>query len=121
MRIAKILANNVHFAMTVLLLQCIVPALKAAGLPLKFDWAHFFRTFWLGLTIQSAFFACLLYVAGFPFREAVKPVWVRYRQPELRLLILALHLGRKRAFQLVATVVTASYLSLAIYYVWPSP
>lgn len=89
MRTVKIIANNLHFGMTALLLLLIVPALKAAGLPLKFDWPHFFKTFWLGLTIQSAFFACLLYVAGFPVRETIEPVWARYRKQKVRLVILA--------------------------------
>jgi len=90
MRIAKIFAHNFHFGITLLLLLSIAPSLRAAGLPLIFDWAHFFKTFWLGLTIQSAFFACLLYVAAFPIRETVGPVWARYRRQKARLLILAL-------------------------------
>ena len=71
------------------MLLALLPALRAAGLPLTFDWPHFFKTFWLGLTIQSAFFACLLYVAGFPLRETIAPVWERYRRQKARLLILA--------------------------------
>jgi hypothetical protein len=90
MRIAKIIANNLHFGMTGLLLLCIAPSLRAAGLPLQFDWPHFFKTFWLGLTIQSAFFSCLLYVAAFPIRETVGPIWERYRRQRVRFLILAL-------------------------------
>ena len=90
MRIAKIFAHNFHFGITLLLLLSIAPSLRAAGLPLIFDWAHFFKTFWLGLTIQSAFFACLLYVAAFPMLETVGPVWARYRRQKFRLLILAL-------------------------------
>ncbi|MBI4166518.1 MAG: phosphatase PAP2 family protein [Acidobacteria bacterium] len=86
----KNIASNIHFGMTLVLLLSTVPALKAAGLPLRFDWEHFFTTFWIGLTVQSAFFACLLYVAAFPLRETIAPVWDRYRQQKPRLLILAL-------------------------------
>jgi len=88
-RVHKIL-NNLHFAATGLLILGLVPALKMAGLPLQFDWPHFFKTFWLGLTIQSAFFATLLFVAGFSYRETILPVWIRYRQQKVRLIILAL-------------------------------
>ncbi len=89
MRIAKIVARNLHFAMTAACLGLLIPALRAAGMPLRFDWPHLFKTFWLGLTIQSAFFACLLFVAGFPLRDSILPVGQRYRQQPLRLLILA--------------------------------
>jgi hypothetical protein len=62
----------------------------AAKLPLTFDWPHFLRTFWVGLTIQSAFFACLLYLVGFPLRETIQPIWDRNRKQKARWLILAL-------------------------------
>ena len=77
MRILKIIGEKAHLALTVLLAVSLAPALMAAKLPLKFDWAHFLGTFWVGLTIQSAFFACLLYPVGFPFRETIQPIWAR--------------------------------------------
>ena len=74
--------------MTILLLIILVPALRAAKLPLDFEWAHFFQTFWLGLAVQSMVSASALYVIGFPFRETLHPLWERYRRQKLRFLFL---------------------------------
>jgi hypothetical protein len=90
MRMLRIIGEKAHLALSVLAVACVVPAFMAAGLPLNFDWPHFLKTFWLGLTIQSAFFACLLYVVGFPWGETLQPVWDRYRRQKARILILAL-------------------------------
>lgn len=70
-------ARYAHFVATGFLMLALFPALIVAKLPLRFDWPHFLKTFWLGLTIQSAFFACLLFVVGFPLRETIHPVWAR--------------------------------------------
>jgi hypothetical protein len=90
MRILRIIGEKAHLVLTVLGVACLMPAFAAAGLPLQFDWPHFLKTFWLGLTIQSAFFACLLYVVAFPRRETIQPVWEQYRKQKARFLILAL-------------------------------
>jgi hypothetical protein len=86
----KRIGENLHLAVTILLALGLAPALLAAKLPLRFDWPHFLQTFWLGLTIQSAVFASLLYVIGFPLRETIQPLWQRYWNQKPRFLILFL-------------------------------
>ena len=88
MRTLAKIARNLHYGGTIILIILLVPALHAAKLPLSFEWAHFFRTFWLGLAIQSVVFATTLYVIGFPFRETLHPLLARYQRQKLRLLIL---------------------------------
>ena len=53
---------NFDIAATILLAAAIVPAFRAAGLPLRFDWAGYVDN-WVGLTIQAlmaAFLFCLI-------------------------------------------------------------
>jgi len=90
MQLLRTVGEKSHLGVTVLLALGLPLALMAAKLPLKLDWPHFLRTFWVGLIIQSAFFACLLYVAAFPLRKTIQPVWMRYRKQKLRFLILGL-------------------------------
>ncbi|MBZ5516338.1 MAG: phosphatase PAP2 family protein [Acidobacteriia bacterium] len=84
------IGENLHFALTILLAIGLVPALLAAKLPIRFDWPRLLETFWLGLNIQSVFFASLLYIICFPIRETIQPLWRRYWNQKVRFLILFL-------------------------------
>ncbi len=79
---------NAHYWATLLLVVALVPIMRAVGLPLKFAWAEYFVTYWVALTIQSVFAACILYVVGYPYAETVGPIFRRIRNQKARLLFL---------------------------------
>jgi hypothetical protein len=70
----------------VLLVAGLAPALFLLRIPVRFAW-NILLADWLGLCLQSVFFAVLLYLLGFPWRETVAPVWNRYRHDGGRLLL----------------------------------
>ncbi|HLW99683.1 MAG TPA: phosphatase PAP2 family protein [Candidatus Acidoferrales bacterium] len=73
---------------TLALLIALVPIMRAVGLPLKFAWADYFVSFWVALTLQSIFAACVLYVVGSPYAETLGLVIRRIRKQKARLLFL---------------------------------
>jgi len=79
---------NLHYGVTVVLAIALFPALKAAGLPTKIHWSNFLLLYWVGLAIQSMFWACVLYLVGFPARETLLPIGSRYKREKGRFLIL---------------------------------
>ena len=79
---------NLHYGVTAVLAISLLPALKAAGLPTRINWSSFFLTYWVGLAIGSMFWACVLYLVGFPARETLLPIGSRYKREKGRILIL---------------------------------
>ena len=79
---------SAHYWATLLLLMALVPILRAVGLPVRFTWTDYFVSYWLALTTQSAFAACVLYVVGFPYAETLAPVFRRIGKQKTRLLFL---------------------------------
>lgn len=73
--------HNFHYAATAILALALIPALRAAHLPLKFAWTSYFVTYWWSLGFQSMTAAILLYAIGFPseFRQKLTS---RVSQPE---------------------------------------
>lgn len=82
----RFLRENGHYGLTLLLAAALTPALFLLRIPVRFAWNVLLGD-WLGLCLQSVFFAVLLYVLGFPWRETVAPVWNRYRRDRGRLLL----------------------------------
>jgi hypothetical protein len=106
-----------HYWLSLLLCAALVPVLRSQHLPLKFDWTTLFVAYWLFLTAQAIFLAALLYLIGFPSRQAWEPLVARYRQTPVRIAftllyfaILAWAIGVTRA--LVLTVDTIALLEL---------
>jgi PAP2 superfamily len=66
--------RNLHFAVTVFLALCLIPALRNAHLPIRFAWAQYFINFWVVFGIRSLVGALLLFVLGCPkqFKEWLK-------------------------------------------------
>jgi hypothetical protein len=58
--------GKLHFVATVGLVAAILPAFKAAGIPLRFAWAQYFEVYWLAFGVESLFLALLLYSVTFP-------------------------------------------------------
>jgi hypothetical protein len=79
---------SAHYWVTLLMAIALIPILRAVGLPLKFTWADYFESYWLALVVQSAFAACVLYVAAFPYAETVAPTIRRIGRQKARLLFL---------------------------------
>jgi hypothetical protein len=79
---------SAHYWATLLLAIALAPILRAVGLPLRFTWTEYFVSYWLALTAQSAFTACILYVAGSPYAETLAPIFRRIGQQKARLLFL---------------------------------
>lgn len=79
---------RVDYWATLALLIALVPIMRAVGLPLKFGWADYFESYWVALTLQSIFAACLLYVVGSPYAETLGSVIRRIRKQKARLLFL---------------------------------
>ena len=64
------------------------PALRMAGLPLRFTWAAYFRDYWGFLLGESIFGGILLYIVGAPFADTFGKLIRRYRRQKLRLLFI---------------------------------
>jgi len=82
------LAGSFHIFATVALALALVPAFKAAGLPLRFDWPVYFKLYWISLALQSIFAAALLYVLSFPIKDTLGPLWARCRKQKLLIPLL---------------------------------
>ncbi len=89
MRYLRWARENSHVGLTVFLAIALIPGLRLSKLPVSFDWGAYVSSFWIGLSLQSIFFATLLYIIGFPLSETVRPVLVRYWAQKARLIILA--------------------------------
>jgi len=58
--------GKLHLVATVGLVAAIIPALKAAGIPLRFAWTQYFEVYWLAFGVESLFLALILYTVTFP-------------------------------------------------------
>lgn len=88
----RFLRENGHYGLTLLLAAALTPALFLLRIPVRFAW-NILLGDWLGLCLQSVFFAVLLYLLGFPLRKTIVPVWNRYRHDRGHLLLLFLVLS----------------------------
>jgi hypothetical protein len=82
----RFLRENGHYGLTLLLAAALVPALLLLRIPVRFAWNTLLGD-WLSLCVQSVFFAVLLYLLGFPWRETIAPVWNRYRHDRGRFVL----------------------------------
>lgn len=80
-------ASEVHFWLTGLMAMALIPAMRAARLPLRFDWPHLVPA-WVGLMFQATFLACLLYVIGGGYSATLGAVLARYWTDKRRLILL---------------------------------
>ncbi len=80
-------ASEAHFWVTGLMAVALIPVLRAARLPLRFDWPHLLQA-WVGLMFQAVFLACVLYVIGEGYRDTLRPVLLRYWKDKRRLILL---------------------------------
>jgi hypothetical protein len=85
-------ASEVHFWLTGVMALALIPAMRAARLPLRFDWPQLVQA-WVGLMFQATFLACILCVIGGGYRETLRPVLERYWTDKRRLLLLVPLLG----------------------------
>ena len=69
----KHIFRNFHYVATVILALALIPAFRAAHLPLKFAWTSYFVTYWWSLGFQSMMTAVVFYAIGFPseFRRSL--------------------------------------------------
>ena len=67
------LLRNFHYVATVILALALIPAFRAAQIPLKMTWKSYFVTYWWSLGFQSMMAAVVLYAIGFPseFRKSL--------------------------------------------------
>ena len=79
---------DVHYWATVLMAAALPPAIRMAGLPLRFAWASFFETYWGFLVPESTIGAIILYVASAPVTDSLGPFLRRYSRQKLRLLLI---------------------------------
>jgi len=86
-RLLSRVARNAAAVTTALLVVALVPALRAARLPLRFNWPVLLGA-WVGLIFQSLFLACILYGIAGPFESTLKPFLRRYWNDKRRLLLL---------------------------------
>jgi hypothetical protein len=104
---------SAHYWATLLMVAALAPALRMAGLPLRFTWAEYFRDYWGFLVSESIIGGVILYVLGAPVTDSLGPLFRRYSRQKLRLifilpmvLILMLTLGiRAGLLASVATIV----------------
>lgn len=69
-----------HLVASVALAVGLVPAFRAAGLPLHFDWKLYTHTYWVSLSLQTIFATTLLYIIQFPVAETFGPMLSRFRR-----------------------------------------
>ena len=79
---------NVHYWATLLLVALMAPALRLAGLPLRFTWAAYFGDYWVFLLAESIVGGIILYIVGAPFADSFGRLIRRYRRQKLRLLFI---------------------------------
>lgn len=82
------LCGSFHSFATVALAVALVPAFKAAGLPLRFDWSLYFKRYWISLALESIFAAALLYVISFPIKDTLGRLWARCRRQKMLIPLL---------------------------------
>jgi len=75
---------SAHYWATLLLGATLVPALRIAGLPLRFTWAAYFGDYWVFLLGESIFGGIILFLVGAPFADSIGPLIRRYRRQKLR-------------------------------------
>ncbi len=75
----KFTARHAHYAVSVLLILVLIPAFRAAHLPLHFSWNLYF-TYWAALTFESVMAALFIYAVGFPSEFWSK---LRHRGPRV--------------------------------------
>jgi PAP2 superfamily len=92
-RLVILVARNLHWGVTAILIAGLVPALSLAKLPYRINWLGFLSLYWVGLMIRSILVATLLYVIGFPLRETLAPFWGHYWRQKPRFFVLALFAG----------------------------
>ena len=85
---ATLLRGNFHIVASVCLAAALLPLLYRVGLPIQFAWGIYFRTYWIGLTLQSINLCALLCVIGMPFEQILGPLCDRFRGEKLRILII---------------------------------
>jgi PAP2 superfamily len=107
-------ADQVHFVLTGLMAVALIPALHAAHLPLRFDWAHLLQA-WVGLMFQAIFLACALYIVAGGYRNTLRPVLLRYWRDKRRLILLAPLMAELTYLfgAAVAAVVTIAFVAFA--------
>ena len=104
---------SAHYWATLLLVAALAPALRMAGLPLRFTWGAYFGDYWVFLLGESIFGGIILYIVAVPVTDSFGPLIRRYRRQKLRFIfllpmlpILALTLGiRVGLLVFIATVV----------------
>lgn len=105
--------SQVHFYLAALMAIALIPAMKAARLPLQFDWTHLLQA-WTGLMFHAMALACVLYVIGGGYQATLRPVLLRYWNDKRRLILLVpLLVELVYLFSLpVALVVTVAFLAI---------
>jgi PAP2 superfamily protein len=103
----KAFGRHSHYAATFLLAAAIVPAMRLARLPVKFDWPVLLQMYWVVFPLQSILAAIVLYLIGFSAEDTLRPLWSRYNQDKRRFLLLA-------PFLLVLSLVCAYFASLKV-------
>jgi hypothetical protein len=81
-------AGNTHWILTVFFILALIPAFRAAHLPLAVSWQRLLSAYWGGLAARAIFCAVLLWVIGFPLERTLKPLYARYMSQKARFLFL---------------------------------
>ncbi|HEV2423998.1 MAG TPA: phosphatase PAP2 family protein [Terriglobia bacterium] len=105
--------SQVHFYLTGVMALTLIPALKAARLPLQFDWTRLVQA-WTGLMFHAIFLACVLYVIAGGYNATLCPVLLRYWKDKRRLILLVPLLAELLWLftPAVAAVVTVAFLAI---------
>src|SRR5205809_1527607 len=72
------LADNTHWILTGFFLLALIPAFRAAHLPIAVNWQRLLSAYWGGLAARAIFCAVLLWVIGLPLESTLKPLYARY-------------------------------------------
>lgn len=96
-----------HYWATLFAVAALLPALRLAGLPIRFTWADDLRAFWITLAGESIFGGTLLYIIAAPYADSLGRLFMRYSRQKTRLLFLVPMIG-------VLMLVLGIYLGLVL-------
>lgn len=86
-RVLRTIRKKSHWALTLLVLMALIPALKSVHLPVSLNWGRLVRLYWIGFALRSVFAAAVLACIGLPASATVLPVWAHFARQKTRLLI----------------------------------
>lgn len=90
MLVVSVVRYRIHWLLGSLAVGLLIPAFIVTKLRPSVDWPVLLGAYWMGLAARAVFCAVILFIAGFPLDQTLKPAWQRYRCEPARFIGLAI-------------------------------